>query len=158
MYLYFIYKGLSEKLSGILKPFKIKILSRNTNDMALFFKSAKDTVSKLDMADLVYNIPCSGCTATYIGATKRPLKTRIQEHKKDVYNPTEKWTALIKHAWHQDDTFNFNYVKIVDRSGHYKKRMILEMTHIYSNPHAVNQRTDTDNLPVFYLRLLNNNY
>ena len=79
-------QGLSEKLSGILKPFNIKIASRNTNDLALFFKSAKDTVPKLDMAD-VYNIPCSGCTATHIGITKRPLKTRIEEHKKDVYNP-----------------------------------------------------------------------
>ena len=47
-----------------------------------------------------------------------------------VYNPPEKWTALTKHEWHQDHTFNFNNIKIVDRSDHYKKRMILEMTHI----------------------------
>ena len=82
-------QGLSEKLSCILKPFNIKIAPRNTNDLALFFKSAKDTVPKLYMADVVYNIPCSGCIATYIGTTKRPLKTRIQEDKKDVYNLPE---------------------------------------------------------------------
>ena len=83
-------QGLSKKLSGILKPFNIKIAPRNTNDLALFFKSPKDTVLKLDMPDVVYNIPCSGCTAIYIGTTKRPLKTRIQEHKKDMYNPPVK--------------------------------------------------------------------
>ena len=33
--------------------------------------------------------------------------------------------------------------------------MTLEMTHIASNPRAVNQRTDIDNLSVFYLPLLN---
>ena len=33
--------------------------------------------------------------------------------------------------------------------------MILEMTHIAGNPHAVNQRADTENLSVFYLPLLN---
>ena len=33
--------------------------------------------------------------------------------------------------------------------------MILEMTHIAGNPHAVSQRADTDNLSVSYLPLLN---
>ena len=32
---------------------------------------------------------------------------------------------------------------------------ILKMTHIAGNPHAVNQRADTENLSVFYLLLLN---
>ena len=148
-------QGLSEKLSGILKPFNIKIASRNTNGLSHFFKSTKDPIPKLDTANVVYNIPCSDCTAAYIGTTKRPLKTRIHEHKKDVYNPPEKWTALTKHAWHQDHKFNFDNVKIIDRSDNYKKRMILEMTHIAGNPHAVNQRADTENLSVFYLPLLN---
>ena len=48
-------------------------------------------------------------------------------------------------------TFNFNNVKIVYRSDHYKKRMILEMIHIASNPLAANQRTETDNL--FFISL-----
>ena len=83
-------------------------------------------------------------------------KTRILEHKKDVFNPPDKWTALTRHAWQQDHTFNFDNVQIVDRSDNYKKRMILEMTHIAINPKTVNQRTDIDNLSVFYHLLLNN--
>ena len=129
---------------------------RNENNLSNFFKSAKDNISKLDTADVVYNIPCTGCTASYIGTTKRPLKTRITEHKKYVFNPPDKWTALIKHAWNQDHKFDFNAVNIVDRSSNYKKRMILEMTHVASKPHVVNQRTDTENLSVFYLPLLSN--
>ena len=148
-------KGLSEKLSSILKPFNVKIAPRNTNDLSHLFKSAKDPTPKLETAHVVYNIPCIDCTANYIGTTKRPLKNRIQEHKKDVYNPPEKWTALTKHTWRQDHKFNFDQVKIVDRSNNYKKRMILEMTHIASNAHTVNQRTDTDNLSAFYFPLLN---
>ena len=148
-------QGLSEKLSGILKPFNIRIAPRNTNNLTHLFKSPKDPISKLDIADVVYNIPCTGCTANYIGTTKRPLKNRIREHIKDVYNPPDKWTALTKHAWHHDHTFNFQDVKILDRSNFYKKRMTLEMTHIASNPHAVNQRTDIENISVFYLPLLN---
>ena len=36
---------------------------------------------------------------------------------------------------------------------HTRKRMILEMTHIASNPDTINQRTDTDNLSVFIIIL-----
>ena len=146
-------QGLSEKLSGILKPFNIKIASRNVNNISRFLKPAKDRISKHDSADVVYNIPC---TATYIGTTKRPLKTRIHEHKRDVYNPPDKWSALTKHAWEQDHTFNFDHIQIVDRADNYAKRMILEMTHIARNPNSINQRTDTDNLSVFSMSLLTN--
>ena len=149
-------QGLSGKLSGILKPFNIKIALRNVNNLSRFFKPTKDRISKLDTADIVYNIPCTDCTATYIGTTKRPLKTRIHEHKRDVYNPPDKWTPLTKHAWEQDHTFNFDNIQIVDRADNYKKRMILEMTHIASNPNSIKQRTDTDNLSIFYMSLLNN--
>ena len=52
--------------------------------------------------------------------------------------------------------FNFDNIQIIDRADNYKKRMILEMTHIASNTNSINQRTDTDNLSVFYMSLLNN--
>ena len=59
----------SEKLSGILQPFNIIIASHNVNDLSCFFKSTRDRIFKLDTADVIYNIPCSDCTATYIGTT-----------------------------------------------------------------------------------------
>ena len=64
----------------------------------IFFKAVKDHISKLDTSDVVYNIPCTGCTASYIGTTKRPLKIKNTEHKKYVFNPFDKWTALTKHG------------------------------------------------------------
>ena len=63
----------------------------------------------------------------YIDTTKRPLRIRIDEHTKDVFNPSQKWTALTKHAWHQDHKWSL----------------------IAVNPHAVNQRVHTENLSVF---------
>ena len=41
-------QSLSEKLSGILKPFNMKIASRNFNNVSHFFKPTKDRISKLD--------------------------------------------------------------------------------------------------------------
>ena len=52
-------------------------------------------------------------------------------------------------------TFNFDNFQIVDKSSNYKKRMILEMTQITSNSNSINQRSDTENLSVFYHPLLN---
>ena len=130
--------GLSEKLSGILKPFNISIASRNVNDLSRCFNSMKDRICKLETADVIYNISCSDCTATYIGTIKRPLKTKLHEHKRDVYNPPDKWMALTKHAWQQDHTFSFDSIQIVDKSVNYKKLMILEMTHIVRNPNSIN--------------------
>ena len=60
-------QSLSEKLSGILKPFDINIAPRNVNNLSHFFKPTKDRISKLDTADVVYNILYTDCTATYIG-------------------------------------------------------------------------------------------
>ena len=31
-------------------------------------------------SSLIYKFSCCGCNATYLGATKRHLKTRISEH------------------------------------------------------------------------------
>ena len=141
---------------GILKYFKLKIAARHIKEIAHLFKSAKDPIPILDTADFIYNILCTDCTATYIGTTKRPLKIRIYEHLKDVYNPPEKWTTLSKHAWKQDQKFNFNAVTITGGFDNYKKRMILEITHITSTSNSVNQRIDAENLLVFYLSLLSN--
>ena len=75
----------------------MKIAPRDENGLSHFFKLVKDHIAKLDTADVVYNIPCTGCTASYIGTTK-PLKTRITEHKRDVFNLPDKWATLTKHA------------------------------------------------------------
>ena len=39
-----------------------------------------------EQGELVYQIPCKNCGAEYIGDTGRILKTRLEEHRKDVDN------------------------------------------------------------------------
>ncbi len=40
--------------------------------------------------DIVYQVNCNLCGATYIGETSRPLVTRFQEHYRSAANPTAK--------------------------------------------------------------------
>ena len=46
----------------------------------------KDKVEPEKQGELVYQIQCRSCGATYIGDTGRLFKTRLIEHKKDVEN------------------------------------------------------------------------
>lgn len=91
-------KGFSEKLSGVLKPFNVSPAYRNIFDLSAIFKTQKDNIEKIYKTNIVYEISCNDCESAYIGTTKRPLKTRIKEHKKDVYKKPDNWTALTKHA------------------------------------------------------------
>ena len=56
---------------------------------------------------------------------------------------------------HLTNTFSFDNVQIEDKSVNYKKRMILEMAHMAINLNSINQRSDTENISVFYHPLLN---
>ena len=46
----------------------------------------KDNDELEEQVELVYQIPCKNCGAEYIGETWRLLKTRLDEHRKDVDN------------------------------------------------------------------------
>ncbi|KYN11367.1 hypothetical protein ALC57_16480, partial [Trachymyrmex cornetzi] len=44
----------------------------------------KDKLDKIDNSNVVYKINCCNCDCSYVGQTKRKLKTRIKEHKADI--------------------------------------------------------------------------
>ena len=53
----------------------------------------RDKVERAEQGELMYQIPCKNCCAEYIGETGRLLKTRLDEHRKDVDNTNnEKYT------------------------------------------------------------------
>lgn len=47
-------------------------------------KKGKDQLDFLSYQDVVYKISCDDCEASYVGQTKRRLKTRLQEHMSDI--------------------------------------------------------------------------
>ena len=44
----------------------------------------KDRVWTEELAGVVYQIPCAGCPATYVGQTGRCLRKQMKEHRKAV--------------------------------------------------------------------------
>ena len=56
-----------------------------------YFLSNKDKIPNLSKSNVVYEVTCPGCSATYIGKTERRLQTRLAEYT----NPTK--SAIGQH-------------------------------------------------------------
>ena len=55
--------------------------------------------------EVVYQAPCKDCPKVYIGESKRPLKTRISEHKQAVKRGDEK-NGIAVHAHTTNHSIN----------------------------------------------------
>ena len=73
----------------------------------------------------VYRIPCGTCPATYIGQTKRDLKTRLKEHARDIRNKKDSSAVsqhIVKNPSHQID-FDNAYIFHPEPKGYDRKFM-----------------------------------
>ena len=117
----------------------------------------KDKLEK--KCNVVYSIPCKGnnCQAAYIGQTKRQLKVRLGEHKKNIQQDPSKHNAFTKHTINKDHFFDFECTRILAKETNYRKRLVLEICHIAHCKNSVNLRTDIQNLSKIYNPIVKRN-
>ena len=90
-------EGVSEKVHRVLKKYGVATAIRPHTTLRRLLVHPKDKVELEEQGELVYQIPCKNCGAEYIGETGRLLKTRLEEHRKDVDNTKkEKYTRSGK--------------------------------------------------------------
>ena len=77
-------EGVSEKIKLIYLKHGIHAAMRPTNTLKSILVHPKDKKDITDNSDVVYDIPCGGCSKSYIGETGRQFGTRLKEHQKDV--------------------------------------------------------------------------
>jgi len=70
---------------------------------------------------------------TYIGQTKRKLKTRINEHKNQINRKTNNLTVITEHKLNNGHEFKWDDIRIIDREKYLDKRSISKMLHIKHN-------------------------
>jgi len=104
--------------------------------------------------NIVYKIFCNNCNTSYVGQTKRQLKTRINEHEKNVRFDESKYSVITKHMMEKNHTFNWQNVKIMDYETNYFKRLISEMIHIKTQDNGLNSVDDIECLDSSYFNLL----
>ena len=79
----------------------------------------------------VYSIPCS-CGKVYKGETGRPLKVRLEKHRKAVVRGEIEKSDMVDHRWKEKGKHLplWDKVEIIDRAEHWKIRRLKESAHI----------------------------
>lgn len=80
--------------------------------------------------DVVYKLNCWECDTSYVGQTKRKLKTRIKNHKNDVDKNNGILSVVSEHRLEEEHDFEWNTVEILDVGPLYHKKLLSEMIHI----------------------------
>lgn len=160
--------GFSERLkgSGMFDTQKYRMTFKTYSTNNKLFSRIKDRMSKWEMSNLVYKIPCTGntstnCSKVYIGTTKNTLKTRIAGHKSNQkyrHINAEK-TALSSHCFKLNHNPDFENASVLRIENNYKRRLLLEMLEINNIPisNRINFKMDTDNLAQNYRYLFSKN-
>jgi len=82
------------------------------------------------------------------------LKTRINEHIKNIAPDESKHSVITKHILDKNHTFNWQNVKIIDFENNYFKRLIAEMIYIKTQDNGLNSIDNIECLDSFYFNLL----
>ncbi|EZA55680.1 hypothetical protein X777_04189 [Ooceraea biroi] len=105
--------------------------------------------------DVVYKISYCDCEASYVGQTKRQLRTRVNEHRKDINKKSGSPSVISTHRLSSGHDFDWDDVQILNKEGSYKKRLVSEMVNIKRQLKSLNLQNDTEFLSDDYLPILN---
>ncbi|XP_058832904.1 uncharacterized protein LOC131690856 [Topomyia yanbarensis] len=161
--------GLTHRLTKTLrKEFpRTKIANKNTKTVGALLPPVKDITPKEELSNIIYKIACEECPGSYVGMTSTKLKNRLSGHRSNIKklntlrdagytnNDTaiaciREKTALVDHAAATGHTFRLDSPVIIDRTFKTANLPVIESCHIKNTHHAVNKRTDTDNLHTAY--------
>lgn len=126
---------LSEKIRRIARKYKIKTSFKSDNTLRQHLTKVKPRNEEQASKNCIYSIKCE-CEGEYIGETKRPLKVRINEHKRNTKNGETTYSKLAKHAWENEHKFKWEEAKILHHETHYYKRKFVEgaLIKLHDNP------------------------
>jgi len=81
-----------------LKDYRIPIIKfQCLNKLSQFVKTHKDKDHLLLKSNVIYKIFCKNCEATYIGQTKRQLRTRLKEHKNNLKQDQSRYSVISEY-------------------------------------------------------------
>ena len=93
------------------------------------FPSPKHRLELGKQKNVIYKIPCTDCTRSYIGETGRAYETRKNKHVKNVKNYTD-GSNIASHAWKNGHKIGFKR--------NFRTRKTLESWHTETTNNADN--------------------
>ncbi|KYN19992.1 hypothetical protein ALC57_07763 [Trachymyrmex cornetzi] len=143
-------KSLSRK--NLYKNFKIAY--KPMNKLNSIIKTGKDKFNKMELCNVVYKINCLSCESSYVGQTKRKVRTRVKEHKSNTTSSISLHSVVAQHQVNFNHKFNWDDIEILDTEPFFNKRLTSEMIFIKKQIHSINKQNDTEKLPESYFPLL----
>jgi hypothetical protein len=107
----------------------------------------KDKTDIMDKSGVIYKIQCKDCSESYEGETKRNLRHRIKEHKRE--------SSLVgAHLIQEDHQTDKDCVKILSSETKWFEREVKEAIHIVAERPSLNRDRGRHNLPAVYHSLV----
>jgi len=127
---------------------------RVLNNLREFIKVHKDKNELFSNNNVVYKIHCKDCSASYVGQTKRQLKTRVKEHSNNYKLTPSRHSVITEHILKYSHSFDWEKIEILDTEPNFFKRSVSEMLHIKEQLNGINAQKDTDLLDEAYHDIL----
>ena len=115
-----------DSISNILKSYNIGTIPLVKKSLSTIIRLGKDMTKKWDRTNVLYKFDCKNCSATYIGKTKRSLRTRINEHKTNK----NKESVMSLHRIENKHEFDCENTSVLDMESNYKEKLVSEMIYM----------------------------
>ncbi|KYN10230.1 hypothetical protein ALC57_17645, partial [Trachymyrmex cornetzi] len=117
---------ISDEFKRISKTFNTKLAFTSLNKLNSLIKGHKNVLPREKRKNVVYKISCKSCDASYVGQTKRKLKTRLAEHRNHMNRNSNNQSVITEHRIEFDHDFDWENVAILDEERSLNKRLISE--------------------------------
>ena len=114
-------KGLAGRIQKICSPYDIRALFASGSTLRRYLLRVKPPTE----FNCVYSIPCS-CGKIYKGEKCRPLKVRLEEHRKAVVRGEIEKSGMADHIWKEKGNHLplWDKIEIIDRAEHWRIRRL----------------------------------
>ena len=130
------------KISHFLRNTNINIVTETSRKIEDIIKNRTQKPKQED--SIVYKIPCGECSQSYIGETRRGLKTRISEHKRDVQHHRTS-NALVIHIDKESHLPDWSNAVVLNKGLTRKRRKTRESAYICTE-NCINTRSGNQTL------------
>ena len=135
-----------------MKKYSIPVTNKPVKTLQQEFPAPKFRPEKEDQCNVVYKIPCSTCSWSYVGATGRSFNTRKKEGTGKVKIHTT-GSNVVNHSWSKNHQTDLNNALIIAKAD-YRHLKTLESWYATKTADADNNSCP---LPSQY-RILSNKY
>ncbi|KYQ59837.1 hypothetical protein ALC60_01222, partial [Trachymyrmex zeteki] len=112
----------------------IRLAFTRINKLNSFIKEQKDRLSTMTRSNVVYKINCQNCDVSYVGQTKRLLKSRISEHRNHINRNTSQ-NIITEHRIEHNHDFDWDNVRILEEERSYNRLISEEIFINKQNTH-----------------------